>query len=594
MGAAKKLSSVDAEVVSEVCALIEKLTGVQLGAKQYDMAESRLRRRINDLGLGDFTEYRAWLRAHHAEESEALVSLLTTHHTYFFREFAQFELLAEHLPKLAASVRARGGDKLEVWSAACSRGQEVYSLAMHLDRHWAKAGGGMGYQIYGSDVDPESVKIASNGVYHREEIKEAPLAYLGEHWARGSGDISDFVKARKSLREHCAFGVANLINIGNAVNRKFDVIFCRNVFIYFTPEQIKVITRELLSRLNPGGLLAIGLSESLHGYGLPVRNIGPSVYGRTEDAAVKEAPAPKAGPARALRVVCIDDSPTVLSLLKKILTAENGYEVVGTAANGDDGAREVARLKPDLVTLDIHMPVCDGISYLKKHHGPGSPPVVMVTSVSRDDASLAQEALRLGASDYVEKPALNNLRERGEELRSKLKSAHGAGGAKTKPTSLDKEFAVNVAIKSAAGKVRVFSFAEADLLRALPLLRDVSQGKVPVLVALDAPANRIDSLRAQLSRECGVAIGAAGVGQVSLGTPAEVQSKLQAGSWRQVSALCVGTPPTLLRAMPAGTQLQVLVEDGAGPVPPSAHADAGPLTSFLYLSDRFLGGEGKK
>ena len=570
------------EVIAKVCALVEERTGVQLGAKQYEMASSRLRRRMGDLGLASLEEYWEYFEANRIGETEALVSLLTTHHTYFFREFAQFELLQALLPGLMSRAKEEKRP-LEVWSAACSRGQEVYSLAMHLNYHLKGSDAEQGYRIFGTDVDPESVKIASNGVYLRDEIKEVPMTYLGDHWARGTGAIEKFVKAKKTLRANCDFAVANLMSVGDLGGRKFDVIFCRNVFIYFTPDQVKEVTRALLARLRPGGILAIGLSESLHGMNLPLENIGPSVYGtKPEGKAQAAAPVPaKVVPissARKLRVVCVDDSPTVLAILKKVLTQEQGFEVVGTAANGDIAATVIGQLKPDLVTLDIHMPVCDGVEYLRKYRKADHPPVLMVTSVSRDDASLAHTALGLGAVDYVEKPAMNNLEKSGEELRAKLKTAF-ASRRTSGISSVDREFSTTTTGSSGSGKGRIVWLTEADLPRAESTLKELAKSKLPFWVVSKDSAKSFADRVASLT----------GVKGIRVFQEKDLAAELTKSKWKKLSVICFGNPPGSVTNWKAA-KLQVLVEDGISP-PRVANAvtDVTPATSFLYTSERFFG-----
>lgn len=123
-------------IVGKVSAIVSQLAGIQLGEKQSQMVESRLKVRMIKLGIETPDAYLAYLETHKDSETQALLSLMTTHHTYFFREFSHFEYLqTEGLAKAIASIRARGDNKLRVWSAACSRGQEVYSIAMFLNVH---------------------------------------------------------------------------------------------------------------------------------------------------------------------------------------------------------------------------------------------------------------------------------------------------------------------------------------------------------------------------------------------------------------------------------------------------------------------------
>lgn len=608
------------QVIKAVCAVVAARTGVQFGARQISMVESRLKRRISELQLNNFSEYQDYLKANALEENEALVSLLTTHHTYFFREFVQFEFLESSLPALVANAKARNAKSLEVWSAACSRGQEVYSLSMHLQRHLPLVAPGMDYKIYGSDVDKESVDIAANGVYRRQEIKEAPLTYLAQNWASGTGDIADYVKAKKPIREHCSFGVQNLLDLKGLEGKKFDVIFCRNVFIYFTAEQIKQITTSMLKHLHPGGIFLVGLSESLHGQGLALKAVGPSVYSNVEAAPAKTAgkttgnspatapaaaPVPLVAPVVAmpnpLRVVCIDDSPTISSLLKKILGKDHGFEVVGTALNGEEGAKMVRELKPHLVTLDIHMPVCTGIEYLQKHHNANQPPVVMVTSVSRDDAGLALKAISLGASDYVEKPALNNIEHRADELRAKLRTAFRSKEGKKATASVDKEFARQLTIPNPEKCARVLVFTLSDLAKCAAVIKEAAPSRCPIYVALEGADTILPEVCERLSQSAGTKVVLFADGQkkpASCGSLKAVMGAVNKDGYNRISAMVFGEISTNgARDLLAVNGAQILLEDlggGKGSEPlEKFSSDTVPCTSFTYLADDFFA-KGKK
>jgi chemotaxis protein methyltransferase CheR len=429
----------DNHSIQKLIQLAHELTGVQLTDRHAEMITARLQRRLAQLNLGSLREYLDYFYGHRTEESEKLIGYLTTHHTAFFREFAQFEfLLSDALPQLIPIVTAQNARKIRIWSAACSHGQEVYSLAMFFDLHLKRLAPQLDYEILGTDVDKQSIAIAENGVYLRKELQEAPLSLLGNHWAEGTGEISTFVKAKSSLRNHCRFQVRSLIDLdlNVAPDQKFDLIFCRNVFIYFNSEQIKNISARLLQCLKPDGYLLVGASESLNGLKLPLKSAGSSIYRHANDhPAQPSVPVPVKPDlsARLIRILCVDDSPTILGLLKKILTSQFGFEVVGTASNGAEAKHQVELLKPDAVTLDIHMPVQSGIEYLEHNYRPNHPPVLMLSSVVREDQDLADKALRLGAADYAEKPALVNLFETGEEIRAKLSSAVLASRVRTIP-----------------------------------------------------------------------------------------------------------------------------------------------------------------
>jgi chemotaxis protein methyltransferase CheR len=505
---------------------VTRMTGVQLGEKQRSLVQVRLNKRISDLGYRSIEDYQGYYEKNESKEIQYIISLLTTHHTYFFREFSHFEFVAERaLPAIIPKVRARPDKTLKVWCAAASRGQEVYSLAMFFNHHLALYGSDIKFQILGTDVDEQSVRIARNGVYPRREILGAPLAYVANHWARGTGDISDFVKARSTLRESVVFEQSNLLDPTEKFDgQKFDLIFCRNVFIYFTTEQIRSSTKMLLNHLHPWGYFFIGISESLNGLGLEVKSDGPSIYrfpeaGRTAEVAGAHAefPAPvtpvafsKALPAhsRPLRVFCVDDSSSIHTLLKQVLKRDIGFEIVGTAVNGLDAAQKLASLGDvDVITLDIHMPEQNGIEYLERNYSAKHPPVVILSSVSRDQSDLAWKALQLGASDFVEKPALNQLQERGEEIRAKLKSAVWMHRSKQKAVdSLDREFKGRLEIRNPETKARVVLSGYAHLEKTVALLRELSGPQPPVYLVFEGVEANLPSVAEELSRRSGIKV----------------------------------------------------------------------------------------
>jgi len=233
------------KVVGEVSRIVSEMAGIQLGEKQQSMVESRLKTRMLRMGINSFQEYLSYLTKNKESESQALLSLMTTHHTYFFREFAQFEfLLNKALPEIVEAAKKRADKTIRIWSAASSRGQEVYSLAMFFNFHLPQFAKDLKYEIWGTDIDPESVKIAKNGVYRMEEVNQCPAIYVGNNWIRGQGSVSEFMKIRDFLKQRCNFTTANLLDSdGFLKGREFDVVFCRNVFIYFNHSSSAIFTQ---------------------------------------------------------------------------------------------------------------------------------------------------------------------------------------------------------------------------------------------------------------------------------------------------------------------------------------------------------------
>lgn len=501
------------KVVQEVCQLVSNMSGIQLGDKQYPMVENRLKSRMLKLQITDPDLYLDYLRSHIEVESQSLLSLITTHHTYFFREFAHFEfLLKSGLQQSIAVARARGDKTIRVWSAACSRGQEVYTLAMFLNYHLSQIAPDVTYQIWGTDVDPQSVKVASNGVYPFKELKQVPAHYLGNNWARGTGEIADFAKIKKDLRDHCHFQTFNLTSPGVAPGAgvKFDWIFCRNVYIYFDQAQIKKITQDLMSNLDSKGFLFIGVSETINGLGLNYDSVGPSVYQHPRPAepvlnAKKVESTSKAQVAifpEKLRVLCVDDSSSILTLLKKLLGPAEGFEVVGTATNGREAMDFLKHNKVDVITLDIHMPEMDGITYLERNMSASHPPVIMLSSVNRENADVAAKALKLGASDYVEKPSMANLLERGDEIRAKLKMAYLSKGLKIS-TELDQAFKRSFEIQSPETKMRLFLTSIGEKRKISYILKNLSLKDPASIFVFEGNLESYESLFQSLAKESG-------------------------------------------------------------------------------------------
>lgn len=480
------------DIITDVSKLVTGITGVQLGERQRVMVETRVKKRIADLGLSNEEEYALYFYENRETETDVMISTLTTHHTFFFREFSHFEyLLDKGLPEIIKAVRKRSDKTIRIWSAACSRGQEAYSLSMFLNFHLTRLAPDLSYSILGTDVDSDSVAKAKNGVYQSREIKEIPAQFIHSHWARGTGDISDFVKAKSSIKAPCHFEVGNLLQLPTgASSEQFDIIFCRNVFIYFTQAQIKEIGAKLTKRLSPHGILFIGISESFNGMELPLDSHGPSVYKHKvaaplPGAATALTSAPARSPKAKLLVFCVDDSLSILTLLKQILKPEDGFEVVGTAANGLEAAKWLRQNTADVMTLDIHMPEQDGLQYLATSLVSNHPPVVMISSVSREDSNLAIQCLDRGASDYIEKPSIATIRERGDEIRTKLRCAVQAKSKPMPAASLDRSFAAVPKIVTPEACFRLILASLADRSKLKHLMLELKNQQPPTLVLFE-------------------------------------------------------------------------------------------------------------
>lgn len=507
-------------LVNRVSELVQSITGVQLGSRQRSMVESRVSRRMLELGMKTQEQYLAHLNENREAESKVLVSLLTTHHTFFFREFEQFEFLRdEGLPALAKALQAEGRKHLKVWSMACSRGQEAYSLSMFLLNHWPKLVPSGTYEILGTDVDAESVAAARNGVYLSDEIKSIPSVYAFGHWAKGTGDIARYVRAKDSIRKSLRFEAGNLMEVpAPRPGVTFDLIFCRNVFIYFTPDQIASITKRILSHIANSGYFLIGSTESLTGLKLPVSYSGRSIYQKILATAptlpvVAKAPQTTPTPAKKpIRVFCVDDSPTIHTMLKAILSSQHGFQIVGKATNGQEAAEMTKNVSYDVMTLDIHMPVKTGVEYLQENFRAGHPPVVVISSISREETTLGIRTLELGALDYVEKPSLANLEERGDEIRTKIRCAtqvrtasETAAIAKA-ATGLAKDLGRQSRVPKSGDTLRIIAAGISDRGRLAQLVQSLARPQPPTILFVEGPEALATAMATSLQSSCALPI----------------------------------------------------------------------------------------
>jgi chemotaxis protein methyltransferase CheR len=251
--------------------LMHDLTGVYLTPAKKPMVFSRLSRRLHHLELGSFEAYYRRIAGGDAEELQRTVDLLTTHETYFFREPRHFDYLAEHvLP------HARPRQPFRVWSAASSSGEEAYSAAMVV---MDKLGASAAWEVVGSDISEAVLAQAQRGIYGMERLHGLPKDYLRRFCLRGVGDKAGTLLVEPGLRSRVRFARANLKADLKGLG-EFDVIFLRNVLIYFDPTTKRNVVRRVLQQLKPGGWLFIGHSESLNGLDAPVRPMQPAIYRR--------------------------------------------------------------------------------------------------------------------------------------------------------------------------------------------------------------------------------------------------------------------------------------------------------------------------
>jgi chemotaxis protein methyltransferase CheR len=227
--------------------LILAYVGISLHERKENMVYNRLSRRLRATGRRNFRDYLDWVEAPDSEERERFINALTTNLTAFFREPHHFEMLAAH---------ARGRAPLQVWSSACSTGEEAYSAAIALREIGCSA------RIFASDVDTEALAAARRGVYKMELLERADLKRMQPHCLKGTGTNAGLAMLRPELKAMVTFEFRNLLAPHWPAGERFDAVFCRNVMIYFDRASQQQLLDRLAGVLAPGALLFLGHSES--------------------------------------------------------------------------------------------------------------------------------------------------------------------------------------------------------------------------------------------------------------------------------------------------------------------------------------------
>jgi chemotaxis protein methyltransferase CheR len=251
--------------------LIYRIAGINMSPAKKPLVTSRLAKRLRHYGLSSYGGYFQMITAANGKtELQVAVDLLTTNETHFFREPKHFEFLSQHiLPE------RKPGKPLRIWSAACSSGEEPYSIAMLLDEKLGSAP----WEIVASDLSTRVLDKARSGLYPIDRMLEIPRHYLSNYCLKGTGSQEGTLLIERKLRERVQFMQHNLIEEPPKLG-EFDVIFLRNVMIYFDQDTKRQVVSHLLSRLRPGGYFLIGHSETLNGVSDDVRLVKPAVYRR--------------------------------------------------------------------------------------------------------------------------------------------------------------------------------------------------------------------------------------------------------------------------------------------------------------------------
>ncbi len=265
--------TITAEEFQRFRTLIYNESGISLSEQKQTLLASRLSKRLRDLSLSTFAEYYENVTKDPTrEEFTRMLDLISTNKTDFFREPKHFDFLRERImPELFGEKRIR------IWSSACSTGEEPYTIAMTLFEH-APNPSQWDFKILASDISTRVLSKAAAGLYQEDRFRDVPSDVLKRHFLRGRGESAGMFKVKPHLAAVIQFRRLNLMDSQFPIKNPLDLIFCRNVMIYFDRPTQATLVNKFYRYLKPGGYLFIGHSESLQWVEHSFKSLAPTIY----------------------------------------------------------------------------------------------------------------------------------------------------------------------------------------------------------------------------------------------------------------------------------------------------------------------------
>lgn len=254
--------------------------GIKMPEAKKVLLEARLRKRLRILGMHSYSEYCDHLFSPEGTKTELIhmIDVVTTNKTDFYRESRHFDFLVQTaLPELINCYGAGVRRKYSIWSAGCSTGEEPYTLAMVLSE-FAEKQQGFDFSILATDISTRVLEKASLGIYKKDDIAPLPSALKMKYLLKSKDKSKNLVRIVPQIRSLIKFRRLNFMDSDFGMKEPVDIIFCRNVIIYFDKQTQEKLLNRFCQHLAPGGYLFMGHSETLNGLGVPLVPAGPMVY----------------------------------------------------------------------------------------------------------------------------------------------------------------------------------------------------------------------------------------------------------------------------------------------------------------------------
>lgn len=261
---------------------IESEVGIRMPEAKKNMLQARLQKRLRKLKFTSFDDYCDFVfsRSQELGERICMIDAVTTNKTEFFREARHFDFLFEKVLPLLMSGWKNGAERLvRIWSAGCSTGEEAYSLAM-VCSEFQNLQPGFRFIIVGTDIASDVLNTAYDGIYSHERIEPVPINFRKKYLLKGKKERKEQVRIIPQLRKRTTFKSLNLMDGRYPFSRQFDIVFCRNVLIYFNRSIQERILQQICQHIKEGSWLFTGHSETLNGMNVPLKLSGASVYRR--------------------------------------------------------------------------------------------------------------------------------------------------------------------------------------------------------------------------------------------------------------------------------------------------------------------------
>ena len=251
--------------------------GIKMPPEKRIMLQSRLQKRLRALKIYTFKEYIEYAFSHGNDEIIHMMDVVSTNKTDFYREPSHFEFLTQTiLPKLYNEKK-----QIKVWSAGCSSGQEVYTLAIEMSEYSAK-NPGFDFSILGTDISTLMLKKAHAAIYTEDMVSMIPMEIKKKYLLKSKEREKKLIRINNILRNKVKFQRINFMDDHYSVNEQFDIIFCRNVLIYFDRETQEKVINKLCNYLRTEGYFFLGHSESITNLNVPLKQLKPTVYSKNK------------------------------------------------------------------------------------------------------------------------------------------------------------------------------------------------------------------------------------------------------------------------------------------------------------------------